>query len=458
MTTPKFKAKVDAINAALDKRPPFCTGVTPLGNNGALFYRKGDDGDAGYLDFASVTEDKLEALSAACAPASFGYGKETVFDESYRKAGKLDTNRFSSMLDIDSSGIAKHVSNELLEGQNSRRTLRFELYKLNVYDKDSFFKPHKDTPRAENMFGSLVITFPTPHTGGALVLRHQGEQWVVDSSSILSKQSEPSICFIAFYSDVEHEVQPLQSGHRVTLTYNLFVETNFKYSRFPPLPTVAIDRSAPDHLVLRASLSDLLQDKSVLPQGGVLAFGLRFKYPLIPDKTDLQQIIHVLKGSDATIKDVAHSLSLKVVPQILITDGTESVDVMFPVAVDWTGEQVESWATELAGDPSKEGFVVHEVGKPPLTHLAGYHIKDVIWVTPQTTFTRYKSAFICGSEDAYGNEAGFEFVYGEMCLAVMVGPPKHRETLDEIPQWNGLWDRSGFRSDSEIDDSADVDA
>lgn len=31
-----------------------------------------------------------------------------------------------------------------------------------------------------------------------------------------------SIQFAAFYSDVEHEVLEVHSGHRVTLTYNLY--------------------------------------------------------------------------------------------------------------------------------------------------------------------------------------------------------------------------------------------
>lgn len=35
-------------------------------------------------------------------------------------------------------------------------------------------------------------------------------------------KSTQNIQFAAFYSDVEHEVLEVQSGHRVTLTYNLY--------------------------------------------------------------------------------------------------------------------------------------------------------------------------------------------------------------------------------------------
>jgi hypothetical protein len=38
-----------------------------------------------------------------------------------------------------------------------------------------------------------------------------------------SSEKAESISWAAFYSDCEHEVQEVQSGHRVTLTYNLYV-------------------------------------------------------------------------------------------------------------------------------------------------------------------------------------------------------------------------------------------
>lgn len=37
-----------------------------------------------------------------------------------------------------------------------------------------------------------------------------------------SDSSEPAIQWAAFYSDCQHEVHQVQSGHRVTLTYNLY--------------------------------------------------------------------------------------------------------------------------------------------------------------------------------------------------------------------------------------------
>lgn len=51
-------------------------------------------------------------------------------------------------------------------------------------------------------------------------VRHHGKTVVYDWTG--SKGSQPAIQWAAFYSDCEHEVQKVQSGHRVTLTYNLY--------------------------------------------------------------------------------------------------------------------------------------------------------------------------------------------------------------------------------------------
>lgn len=64
-----------------------------------------------------------------------------------------------------------------------------------------------------------MVCLPSEHTGGQLVLRHQGREIVFDWSG---EKGKSSIQWAAFYSDCEHEVLEVTSGQRVTLTYNLF--------------------------------------------------------------------------------------------------------------------------------------------------------------------------------------------------------------------------------------------
>lgn len=77
--------------------------------------------------------------------------------------------------------------------------------------------PHQDSPKAEGMFGTLVICLPSQHTGGELVATHKGGREVFETSL----SSEFGFSSAAWYSDVTHEVKPVTSGYRLVLTYNL---------------------------------------------------------------------------------------------------------------------------------------------------------------------------------------------------------------------------------------------
>ena len=62
----------------------------------------------------------------------------------------------------------------------------------------------------------------TGHAGGALLVRHGGNTMEFDWSGPLDSP-KPAIQWAAFYSDCEHEILEVTSGHRITLTYNLFI-------------------------------------------------------------------------------------------------------------------------------------------------------------------------------------------------------------------------------------------
>lgn len=78
----------------------------------------------------------FEQLLKDCEPATFGRGGESIMDESYRKAGKLDTSAFSTTFDPYSVGIVDAVAHALIpklsQRTNTTSGLRAELYKLNV--------------------------------------------------------------------------------------------------------------------------------------------------------------------------------------------------------------------------------------------------------------------------------------------------------------------------------------
>jgi hypothetical protein len=168
------------------------------------------------------------------------------------------------------------------------------------------------------MFGTLVVVFPTRHAGGALHLRHGGKTFVHDCSSKFSSPSPP-IAWVAFYSDVEHEVSTVESGYRVTLSYNLYFRDNTILGAIPK----EVFTSTP----FFQAFSKALSDPGFLPEGGTLGFGLRHEYPMGQgDSRELTGIEKRLKGNDALIFSTAMRLGLqpvlKTVYQSPDEDGT----------------------------------------------------------------------------------------------------------------------------------------
>ncbi|KAG5641470.1 hypothetical protein DXG03_005122 [Asterophora parasitica] len=427
---------LNSIRSAITQKPPFCTGTLPLkGGDGDFFYRQGED--SVWIDLAHASEGKLADLEKACEPATFGLNHDDVLDESYRKAGKMDAELFLARFDPTRLGIVEYVREQLLEGADEEKDIKAELYKLNVYGKKnrcrlsaqirilttfvgkgSFFKSHKDTPRGDSMFGSLVVGFPTPHEGGALVLRHSDKEWTFDSAVLTREPVEPSIAYIAFYSDVDHEVTLVTSGHRVTLTYNLHFET--KVSK-PTLPET-IRPTLPNDEILHTALSNALADPSFLPRGGLLGFGLSFKYPIQQKSPagSAKLVTSVLKGSDAVIDRVCRQLNLHTSLKAVYEVDDKRVLVSANALLQNVAHDDEYGTIQILLYDYK-GRVIHEFGTdaPAMDDdVDPNKVVRLAWVTPLTEFSRFGSPYI----EYYGNGAASYCLYGNICLIAKVEP------------------------------------
>jgi hypothetical protein len=274
------------------------------------------------------------------------------------------------------------------------------------------------------MFGSLVIVLPTVHEGGALVLCHGGKEWTFDSAKELSEQSQPSIGYVAFYSDVEHEVTLVKSGYRVTLTYNLYFSTNDADDKLAVALPVNSAVSA-NEAAFTAALSDLLADESVLPMGGTLGFGLRHEYP-VNINTKLTTLNDRLKGSDAIVKRACNQLSLVTSLKVMYQDNNYSkvTNIMtdrFADLSSWKWGEVESvWEALSNNHPG--GVAVYSSGhtvpeKEKYDWATKQRVKEkpveIYWATKLTKVTTLKEFA------TYGNEAEL----------AQVGPPGHRTEI-----------------------------
>ena len=76
-------------------------------------------------------------MANTCEPAGFGRKKENVYDESYRKAGRLGSDFFRPMLDVKAvRKLTDLIRERLLGGSKEDKGIRAELYNLNVYGRE----------------------------------------------------------------------------------------------------------------------------------------------------------------------------------------------------------------------------------------------------------------------------------------------------------------------------------
>jgi len=212
-----------------------------------------------------ASEAAMSKLLDACLVASFGYKDKNVTDKGYRDALCLDPTSFSTSFQLCATPIIKQI--ESIVPNCASGGLQAELYKLNIYPPGGFFKPHVDTPRSGNMFGSLVVCLPSLFGGGELVVRHQDEVIKYNWSSTTSDPST-SLSWAMFFSDIEHEVLPVTQGYRVTLTYNLHycsTLTSLSNSHIKDNPFCKMLQAA-------------LVDPSFMPNGGILGFNCHYSY------------------------------------------------------------------------------------------------------------------------------------------------------------------------------------
>jgi hypothetical protein len=263
------------------------------------------------------------------------------------------------------------------------------------------------------MFGSLVVVFPTLHDGGALLLRHRGKKWTFDSGKALAAADQPSIGYVAFFSDIEHEVTPVISGHRVTLTYNLYFEDDGDDSASN---AVSEPPSLPNKDEFREAFTTLLENPEFLADGGTLAFGLMHVYPI---KKYLKHVYKILKGSDAVVYQSLQALGYE--PTLYVYYDDECEGALVDHVISFPYDQSEEDIVGIAY--MNGGFYVTNNGSVPMEGDDDRfgRPEQLDWVTPVAGFNRKKDVFL-----HYGNDASLSWVYWAVCLVARIGKAGER--------------------------------
>jgi hypothetical protein len=287
------------------------------------------------------------------------------------------------------------------------------------------------------MFGSLVIVFPSPHEGGTLLLRHHGQEWIFDSGEALATaEDRPSIGYVAFFSDIEHEITPVTSGHRITLTYNLYFDDGGPVSPNDAVSEYLASPRLPNQVRFRDAFEALLGNPEFLADGGTLGFGLRHVYPI---KDDLNHVYEVLKGSDAEVYQSVLALGYEPVLYVYYNKRGVMIDTLVDFS-EWMDAFCSHDGPDIEDVVHMEGgvLVYSESDRRAVDHCP----EGVEWVTPVTEFNRLTDAVVIGYA---GNDPAMDWAYGDVCLVVRVGKAGDRLAYRTVAQLDKAYEESDRR-------------
>ena len=165
-----------------------------------------------------LSRAQARALIRRCRQAPYGKGTQTLVDTDVRRVWEMDPAQFE-LTNPKWKALIRSIVEEVKQRLGlDECKLSAHLYKLLLYEKGSFFLPHRDGERLDAMVATLIVTLPCAHEGGELVVRHEGREHEI---AFPGAASGLGLSWAAFYADCSHEVRPLRSGYRPCLVYNV---------------------------------------------------------------------------------------------------------------------------------------------------------------------------------------------------------------------------------------------
>lgn len=106
---------------------PWTSGTVELKGSDLHLYFTCKNGSPHQINLGSISDDDIRALVDACEPAPFGRGPESVLDDNYRKALKLEESSFAWRFNPDSGNFIASLAQKLCPWERFEKGFRAEL-------------------------------------------------------------------------------------------------------------------------------------------------------------------------------------------------------------------------------------------------------------------------------------------------------------------------------------------
>ncbi|KAI1493162.1 hypothetical protein F5X96DRAFT_623221 [Biscogniauxia mediterranea] len=184
------------------------------------------DGNFAFFDSFEPTDCEItvEGVGLISTPLSAAQAKQIIAQSHLATHGKgyrtvvgnpwgLDPNQFK----IGNQRWQHHLDGILArvaKGLGITEPIHAKLVKMLIYEKGAMFKSQGDAVKTPRMFGTLVVSLPSLHTGGEVIVKHNHKMETFQTC-------HHEMSYLSWYSDASHEMLPVTSGYRWVLTYNL---------------------------------------------------------------------------------------------------------------------------------------------------------------------------------------------------------------------------------------------
>ncbi|KAK4194702.1 hypothetical protein QBC40DRAFT_353086 [Triangularia verruculosa] len=160
-------------------------------------------------------------------------------DDIPNKFWKLDATHFTESVCWQNyvwDDICPRVCEELGVDQQVASSVRAEIRNIVLQQSGPMrdFDVQLSSRSSQNIIGTLVVSLPSSHNRGDILLTHSGRQIVY------STQHSHQYSYAAWYCEADHEITPLVRGTRIMMVFDLVFESHDTNLSPPSVPNLGM--------------------------------------------------------------------------------------------------------------------------------------------------------------------------------------------------------------------------